>query len=197
VKPNKRPTYPKDKNMTYAIKTKLTSTVAAAAIAVTSLGATPAQALTDEEALALVIGVAAFAALMNSGNAAPAPAPAPTPVTFSTGPITLKQTFTADFDHGAVAVPGADLWFQAVTPTQLYLKPRNGAKMAVGNRSNRGFAGCSAESFSGHRVPLAAVPVGSYVCMKTSAGRISQFRMNAILGGYNHRRLKLGYTTWQ
>jgi hypothetical protein len=44
-------------------------------------------------------------------------------------------------------------------------------------------------------VPLAAVPVGSYVCMRTNQGRISQFRMNGISGGYP-KVLQMGYTTW-
>ncbi len=175
--------------------TKLTSTFAAAAVAATGFTATPAQALTDEEAFALFIGAIALVALHNSSPSTPTPAPAP--ITYSTGPILLKQTYTADLDHGVVGTAGADLWFQAVTPTQLYLKPRNGAKMALGDGSNRGFSGCSTASFSAHRVPLAAVPVGTYVCMKTNAGRISQFRMNAINGPINHRKLKLGYTTWQ
>ena len=176
---------------------RITSTLAAAGIATAGLTATPAQALTDQEAFALLIGAVAVAALLQQGHPAPAPTPVVTPVTFSTGPITLKQTYTADFDHGNVGTPGADLWFQAVTPTQLYLKPQGGAKMAVGDRSNRGLAGCSVASFSAHRVPLATVPVGSYVCMKTNAGRISQFRMNAIAGPFGNRKLKLGYTTWQ
>ena len=177
------------------MKTQLTTTVAAAAIALSSFNATPAQALTDDEAVALLIGAVAVAAFLNSNH--PAPTPAPTPVTYSTGPIQLKQTYSADFDHGTVGTPGADLWFQAVTATQLYLKPQHGAKIAVGDRSNRGFAGCSTASYTSHRVVLAAVPVGSYVCMKTSQGRISQFRMNNIYGPINHRKLALGYTTWQ
>lgn len=175
------------------MKTQITSTIVAAAIAMTGMTATPAKALTDEEAFLLFAGIAAFAILSNSGGGA---APAPAPVTFSTGPILLKQTYTADFDHGNVGGPGADIWFQAVNPTHRYLKPRNGAKIAVGDRSNRGFAGCSVASYSSHRVPLAAVPAGSYVCMKTSAGRISQFKVRAVLGGAV-KRLKLGYTTWQ
>ena len=179
------------------MKTQLTTTVAATAVALSSFNATPAQALTDDEAVALLIGAVAVAAFLNSNHPAPAPTPAPTPVTYSTGPIQLKQTYTADFDHGTVGTTGADLWFQAVTATQLYLKPQHGAKIAVGDRSNRGFAGCSTASFTSHRVSLAAVPVGSYVCMKTSQGRISQFRMNAINGPINHRKLALGYTTWQ
>jgi hypothetical protein len=108
----------------------------------------------------------------------------------------LKQTYTANFDNGNVGGPGADIWFQAATPTKRYLKPRNGAKMAVGDRSNRGFAGCSTETFSAQRVNINFLPVGSYVCMKTNKGRISQFRINAKFGGAI-KKIKMGYTTWK
>jgi type II secretory pathway pseudopilin PulG len=174
----------------------LISTTAAAAIAMTSLTAAPAKALTDEEAL-LLFGIAAVAILAHaSSSPAPTPTPAPAPVTFSTGPILLKQTYTANLDNGTVGTPGRDLWFQAVDPTHRYLKPVNGAQMAVGDRSNRGFAGCSIASYSSARVNINALPVGSYVCMKTNAGRISQFRVNAVQGGAV-KKMKLGYTTWQ
>ena len=50
-------------------------------------------------------------------------------------------------------------------------------------------------SYSTARVPLSAVPVGSYICMKTNQGRTSQFRMNAITG-LSVKNLEIGYTTW-
>lgn len=178
------------------MKTKLTAIVTAAAIATSSINVAPAAAMTDEEKMLLLFGIAALAIAASSGGAAPAPVPAPTPVTYSTGPIKLKQTYTADFDNGNVGGPGADLWFQAATPSKRFLTPRNGAKLAVGDKSNRGYAGCSVASYSSQKVRLFKVPVGSYVCMKTSAGRISQFRVNAVNGGAV-KTLKLGYTTWQ
>ncbi|MDP1736679.1 MAG: hypothetical protein Q8L23_04480 [Caulobacter sp.] len=125
------------------------------------------------------------------------PPPPPTPGTFSTGGISLPQSYLVNFDNGTVGGGGgADLWFHAVDPTHMYLQPRNGAVMAVGDRSNRGWAGCRVAAFSPAPVPLAAVPVGSYVCMKTNAGRISQFRVNGINPGYP-KTLQLGYTTWR
>jgi hypothetical protein len=125
------------------------------------------------------------------------PPPPPTPPTFSTGGVSLPQTYLVNFDNGVVGGGGggADLWFQAATPAMMFLTPRNGAMMAVGDRSNRGFSGCSVASFSTARVPILAVPVGSYVCVKTNAGRISQFRVNGINPGYP-KTLELGYTTW-
>lgn len=120
-----------------------------------------------------------------------------TPRTFSTGLIEVRQTFTFDLDSGAVGQGAtADLWFHAVTNTELYIEPRNGAEMAVGDRSNRNYAGCASASFSADRAALGALPVGSYVCVRTNEGRISQFRVNAI-SPESPRTLSLGYTTWE
>jgi len=118
------------------------------------------------------------------------------PGTFSTGPLTIRQTFTADLDRGVVGnARVADIWFEADTATLLYITPRNGAQIAVGNRRNRGYAGCRRERYSRSRVSLRDVPEGSYVSVRTNEGRISQFRVNDISRG-SPKTLKLGYTTW-
>lgn len=122
----------------------------------------------------------------------PPPPVLPVPPTFSTGPIDLAQTFTANLDNGAVGGPGTDIWYQAVTAVEKYLTPKSGAQLALGDGSNRGFAGCSAASFSSDPVPLFALSPGTYVCAKTNQGRISQFRVNGFVG----TTMKLGYATW-
>jgi uncharacterized protein YraI len=124
-------------------------------------------------------------------GAPPAPAPV-APTTFSTGSISLQQTFTANLDNGNIGGSGADIWYEAVTAVEKYITPRNGAKLALGDGSNRGFAGCSTASYSGGRLSIWIIPVGTYVCAKTAQGRISQFRLN----GYAGTTMKLGYTTW-
>lgn len=119
------------------------------------------------------------------------------PSTFSSKALNIPQTYTADLDRGSVgAGAGADIWFQAETAELLYITPRNGARLGVGNRANRGYAGCSAARFSTDRVSLRDIPVGSYVCVRTNEGRISQFRVNAISGG-SPRTLSIGFTTWR
>ncbi len=118
------------------------------------------------------------------------------PQTFSTGKIDVRQTFTFDLDRGRVGGGDADIWFEAETRDLLYLVPRNGARMSVGNRSNRGYAGCSQARFSTNRVSLRDIPVGSYVCARTNEGRISQFRVNRVSHG-TPKTLSIGYTTWK
>lgn len=114
------------------------------------------------------------------------------PVTHSTGLIDLNQTFTANLDDGSIGGAGADIWYHAVTQTQKFIAPRNGAQLALGDGSNRGYAGCRIASYNSAEIPLASIPVGTYVCVKTSEGRTSQFRLN----GYAGTTMKLGYTTW-
>ena len=126
---------------------------------------------------------------------APAPAPAPTPVvpvTHSTGPINLPQTFSANLDNGNVGSAGADIWYEAVTAVNKFVTPRNGAKLSISGPSNRGYAGCSTASYSNNKISVWAIPVGTYICVKTNQGRYSEFRLN----GYTGTTMNLGYTTW-
>jgi anthranilate/para-aminobenzoate synthase component I len=62
----------------------------------------------------------------------------------STNTLVVPQTFSFDLDAGQVlgSSPDADFWFEAVTATQLFIKPMNGTQIAVGNKQNRGFNGC-------------------------------------------------------
>jgi len=127
-------------------------------------------------------------------GAPPAPEPPDdAPVTFTTGPINLQQTYLADLDNGSIVNDDtSDIWYEAETAVEKYITPRNGAKLALGDGSNRGFDGCSDEDFSSDRVSLDDIPPGTYVCVTTSEGRISQFRFN----GFTGTTMKLGYTTW-
>ena len=91
--------------------------------------------------------------------------------------------------------PGTDFWFQAVNPVQMFIKPLNGAQIAVGNRQNRGYDGC-AESFNTAPVPLNTLSAGDYVCAVTNEGRLSQFRINDISSG-TPKTLTIRYFTWE
>lgn len=123
-------------------------------------------------------------------------ASAPAPRTFSTGGLDVPQTYTFDLDRGGVTSDGADFWFQAETADLLYIVPRNGARIGIGDRSNRGLAGCASARMTTDRVSLGDMPTGSYVCARTNEGRVTQFRVNAISPG-SPKTLSIGYTTWQ
>ncbi len=116
---------------------------------------------------------------------------------FSTGTVAIPQTYMIDLDTGALTTSNnADVWFQAVTATQLLLKPINGAQLAVGDKSNRGYDGCSAESFGTGAVSLLSLPPGSYVCAATGDGRVSQFRIVGLTAAVP-KKLTINYVTWQ
>ena len=125
--------------------------------------------------------------------APPPPPPSPTAgTTRSTGPIALPQTYLANLDNGNVGSAGADIWYEAVTAVNKFITPRNGAKLSISGPSNRGYAGCSAASYSNNKISIWAMPVGTYICVKTNMGRYSEFRLN----GYTGTTMNLGYTTW-
>lgn len=114
------------------------------------------------------------------------------PEIFSSGSINLQQSYTANLDNGAIGGVGVDIWYRAILPVSKSISPRNGALLALGDGSNRGFSGCSVEAFTGNPIPIGNIPVGTYVCVKTNQGRISQFRLN----GYTSTIMRLNYTTW-
>ncbi|MCI5078714.1 hypothetical protein [Oricola sp.] len=115
--------------------------------------------------------------------------------TFSTGLIDIPQTYLADLDRGRVTQPGADIWFQAETRNLLYIVPKNGARIGISGTRNRGYEGCRSARMSTNRISLRDIPVGTYVCVRTNEGRISEFRVNAVSPG-SPKTLTIGYTTW-
>lgn len=130
------------------------------------------------------------------GGGAPTPPPAPVPPrlrTYSTGQLSVDSTWMFDLDEGDVTTEGADFWYRVINSSTRRLVPRNGAQIALGDGSNRGFDGCRRDAFSNRPVNMSRLTVGTYVCVKTSEGRISQFRVN----GYSGRTMRIGYTTWE
>ncbi len=121
----------------------------------------------------------------------------PPPVTHATGTLQIPQTWLVDLDEGAlVSTAEADIWFEAVTATQRYVTPRNGATIAIVGTTSVGRDGCMAASLTPSRIPIGSLPVGTYVCVRTTQGRYSQFRVNAPVGP-SPGTLVIGYTTWE
>lgn len=116
--------------------------------------------------------------------------------TFSTGPIAVKQTYSFDLDNGAIGGGGVDIWLETDRQNQLLLTPRGSVQMSVSGGRNRGYDGCRQAKYSNAKIPVAKLSVGTYVCVRTNEGRISEFRYNG-LDGTTVKTLKLGYTTWQ
>jgi hypothetical protein len=141
--------------------------------------------------------------LRKQARTRPAPRPRPgqggqggRPQTHSTGPLVIPQTYLADLDEGQVTQDGADIWFEADTATSRFVTPRNGARIAIAGTSSVGRDGCRQLSLSAQRINIRDLPPGTYVCVRTNEGRISQFRVNARVGR-SPGELRIGYTTWK
>lgn len=115
------------------------------------------------------------------------------PKTYSTGGIDWKQTWLIDLDDGSQASGGDnDLWYEAVTDTEKYIAPQNGAQIATGDYTQHGYTGCQDVDYTTDRIPLEDAAIGSYICVKTNEGRTSEFRVN----GFDGTTMKIGYATW-
>lgn len=120
------------------------------------------------------------------------------PVTHSTAALNIRQTFLADLDRGRVIQNGADIWFEAKNPRRKFITPVNGARISYIDGRQRGFRGCSTARYSRTPVRLNRRLVGSYICVKTDRGRISELRVNALQGApLSSQTLRIGYTTWK
>lgn len=118
--------------------------------------------------------------------------------TYSTGSIAIRQTWQADLDNGTEGVgTGNDIWFEAVTATNRYVTAINGARIGIysgGGGISR--HDCVTTPKSANRIAISAIPVGTYVCVRTDQGRHAAFRVNAVVGP-SPGILQIGYTTWE
>lgn len=120
-----------------------------------------------------------------------APPPPPVAPVHTQGTLALPATRRANMDTGTLGGPGADILYRNIASGR-FLTPLNGARLARGAGTNRGFVGCSGETWSGAPLPFAALSVGTYVCLRTDQGRIGQFRVTSQAG----LTMTIQYTIW-
>lgn len=125
----------------------------------------------------------------------PLPLPPVIPPEHSAGTFQWSPPFPADFDTGTLGAAGADLNYFAPDLINMQMIPTNGAQISFTDGTQRGYLGCSTAAYSGVPVLLSAIPVGGYVCLRTSDGRYSEFRVNSV--GPILKILSVTYTTWQ
>ena len=107
--------------------------------------------------------------------------------------VTLRELRQLNLDNGSTTFVGADLQFRSLLNGVQYMKSINGAKISVGNLSNRGYNGCKAANFSSQVVTKRQAPVGSYICVKTNQNRISQYRVL----GYTNTSIRINFRTYK
>lgn len=116
-----------------------------------------------------------------------------TPDTYSTAGINWKLSYTIDLDTGTQGEgSGNDLWYE-VGDGENFITPTNGGKIALGDFSQHGWSGCNGATFTTAKLSTQDAGVGSYICVKTNEGRISEFRINGYEDDFT---MKIGYTTW-
>jgi len=115
---------------------------------------------------------------------------------YRAGPLEIPQTWQADFDSGQVGEGTADIWFHAVTGTERYIEPRNGAQIGIyAGGGGMSEATCSATPKSGNRIPIASAPRGTRICYVTSDGRNGFFRVRQDVGA-SPGTLDVRFRTW-
>ena len=116
---------------------------------------------------------------------------------YSAGSLSIDQSFPVDLDAGAMTsnFTDADFWYEAVSPTQRYVTPVNGATIAKSGTSPIGASGCAALALSTTKIDVNDLPAGTFVCVLTSSGRYSEFVVTETVG-VSPSPLKITFTTW-
>jgi len=96
--------------------------------------------------------------------------------------VDVPQTWQLDVDTGTFSGTTRDLWFRAVTATERYFEPVNGAGIVHMGAVPPGFAGCSSAPFSASRIAVAAVPAGNFLCLRTAGGRFTELQLMSPIG---------------
>lgn len=111
------------------------------------------------------------------------------------GNLDVRQTFLFDLDEGRSGVGSdADLWFEAVTTSERYLTPRNGATIGLVRATD--YESCSRARMSERRIPLDKLAGNVAVCLRTNRGNLASFRLREPVG-LSPGVLKISYIVWK
>lgn len=120
------------------------------------------------------------------------PTPEPTVVVYRTGTLTINNSFLADLDAGTIVNDSnSDIWLHAVSASERYLEPKNGAeiKEVSGTPS---YDDCDDANLSGSAVNFNDFGSGSWFCYETSSGRLGRFEVESVASG----SVTLDFRTW-
>jgi hypothetical protein len=115
--------------------------------------------------------------------------------TYNSGSVELRQTYSVDLDSGRTSGGGADVFFHALNPLEMYLEPVGGARLAwMGGESGR--RNCADADLRGDRISLGRVNIGTNFCYRTGDGRLGQFRVTGFSNMGSSRVIHLDFETW-
>lgn len=128
------------------------------------------------------------------------------------GTIEIPQLCAVDIDEGKVTctieldgrgtIPperdaDSDFWIRPPEWGRVYLKPRNGAGVALLSRPTEyGKRGCVSASYSNKEVRIDGLPPGSRLCVRTNLGRYAQIMFLDVVRPQSEI-VKATFTTWQ
>jgi Ig-like domain from next to BRCA1 gene len=108
------------------------------------------------------------------------PTPTPASSIYRSGRLTIDNGASVDFDNATSAGdPRRDVWLHAVSDSERYLDPENGArlkKMSGAPSQDQ----CEEASLKGDPVSFSDFDTGTYFCYKTSEGRYGRFEVAKI-----------------
>lgn len=125
------------------------------------------------------------------------PTPTPEASVYDSGKVNLKQTFHVDLDHadGTPTSGDQDLWFEAVSSSEKYFTPNNGAKFKLITSGAPSYDKCTTTSLSSDKINLDDVSVGDWLCFKTNDGRYGRAEIEARSG--SPEVIRLDIVTWK
>lgn len=112
----------------------------------------------------------------------------------SAGVLEIRQTFLGDLDAGTESSDGADLLFEADTPTDRFLAPEGDCQLAVAGDQPVGREGCAEADLLDERVDVTDA-LEQYVCAETGEGRYAEFLVVSVEDSPGP--VTLAYTTWE
>jgi hypothetical protein len=90
---------------------------------------------------------------------------------------------------------GYDLWYQPAGRAR-YLTPQNGALLAPGGPTEAGRSGCDRATYAKSKIRIDLLPQGTHICVRTSEGRLAEFRLNPSVDN-KKSVVSITYITWE
>lgn len=111
-----------------------------------------------------------------------------------------KSVCTVELDgRGTIppsADPESDFWIRIGARGEIYLAPRNGARLALNPPTEWSKSGCISASYSAKDVQINGLPIGSRVCIRTNRGRYAQVAFFEVVP-FGAEIVQTNFITWQ
>jgi hypothetical protein len=123
------------------------------------------------------------------------PTPTTSPGVYKTAQFAVHTSKYAELDSGEETDSGGDFLYEADSPTERYIAPKDGATMRKMS-SVPEYKDCKAASLSSSKIATSDFPVGSWMCYKTSDGRYGRFTLDNYGTGGDYLTMYIDIRTW-